>query len=159
MLGGALPRALTASFRAAAASARAGAAPQPWATGAWGATAARHRAPTCAASSPRGMSPAAGLSSSSAAAAAAAEAAPSTIIDVPPAAAGGDGSGVAAASAEGLATLEDLKFDNTFTAELPADDSEVNRPRQVRCRAGLHGLHAVGGPARLFSCCLPSPPS
>lgn len=69
------------------------------------------------------------MSSSSAAAAAAAEAAAS---DVQDASADGNGSGSLGAEVAGLKSLEDLPFDNTFTKELPADDSEDNRPRQVQ---------------------------
>ncbi|KAL4852996.1 hypothetical protein ACK3TF_005970 [Chlorella vulgaris] len=84
----------------------------------WGAAAAAPRLSTCPA--------AASMSSSSGAAAAAAAATPAAatsvlIDDVAPA-----GSSSAAAAATKLASLEDLRFDNTFTAELPADDSEAN---------------------------------
>lgn len=89
----------------------------------WGAAAAAPRLNTCP--------PAASMSSSSGAAAAAAAATPAAatsvlIDDVAPA-----GSSSAAAAATKLASLEDLRFDNTFTAELPADDSEANVPRQA----------------------------
>lgn len=69
-------------------------------------------------------SAAAGAASEAASVAASApSAAPSSVLDGTEAAASDGG--------PGLATLESLKFDNTFTAELPGDDSESNVPRQV----------------------------
>ncbi|PRW57632.1 seleno O isoform B [Chlorella sorokiniana] len=118
----------------AAASLGARPAPQPWATGAWSAAAAR-RQPTCPA--PAAMSSSSGSGSASAMAAAASPSAaglaPSTVIDVEPPAssAASTATGASSGSGAGLTTLEELQFDNTFTRELPADDSEVNRPRQV----------------------------
>lgn len=128
--------------------------PQPWATGAFGSAASRRRPDTntCAA-----MPPAAGVSSS----AAAGPAAPSAIIDSAP-----PEGGAAAASGQ-LHTLETLPFDNLFTQELPADDTDVNRPRQVRVLEAARGLrrHSGGGtgaagagPQRTPPCHRPLPP-
>lgn len=142
---GLFQRAASASFRLAtsvgrrSASAAAALGPRTgrlsWTSGAgaWGAAAARSRGATCPAA-------AAGMSSSSGPAAASAAAAepslaPSAIIDEEPAPAASGGSGSAASATThvgaGLATLEGLQFDNRFTAELPADDSEAKHPRQV----------------------------
>ncbi len=109
----------------AAASLGARQAPQPWATGAWGAAAGR-RAPTCPAPTASMSSSSGGGSASAMAAAASPSAAlaPSTIIDAEPQAssAASTATGASSGSAAGLATLEDLQFDNTFTRELPAGE-------------------------------------
>ncbi|KAL4433856.1 hypothetical protein ABPG75_000297 [Micractinium tetrahymenae] len=97
------------------------------AAAAWGASAASaassRRSRTCPAA-------AAGMSSSSASAAAEAAADAASLVasatSAPSSTLDGDANGGPA-----LATLEALKFDNTFTAELPGDHSESNVPRQV----------------------------
>lgn len=115
--------------RAAAASGSSGRALSPTCAAApWGPAASRRHSPACPA--------AAGMSSSSASAAAgAASEAASVAASAPSAAPSSVLDGTEAAASDGgpgLATLESLKFDNTFTAELPGDDSESNVPRQVR---------------------------
>lgn len=157
-------RAASASFRLAATAGRrsvTAAASGPRASrlawtsaGAWGAAAARSRGATCPAA-------AAGMSSSSGPAAASATAAdpalaPSTIIDE---------EGTAGATHNGagkLATLESLPFDNRFTAELPADDSEAKQPRQVGAGWVLAGCWVLGdelgeADASVWGVCDPRP--
>ncbi len=107
----------------------------PWGPGAFAAS--HRRSPACSAG-------AAGMSSSSASAAAGAAAEAASLAGPafsPPGSEILDGA--EAAAGEGgpaLATLETLKFDNTFTAELPGDSSESNVPRQVRGLQVAHGL-------------------
>ncbi|KAL4419101.1 hypothetical protein ABPG77_010040 [Micractinium sp. CCAP 211/92] len=98
----------------------------PWGPGA--SAASHRRSPACSAGA-AGMSSSSASAAAGAAAEAASLAAPafsppgSEILDGAEAAAGEGG--------PALATLETLKFDNTFTAELPGDSSESNVPRQV----------------------------
>ncbi|PSC69159.1 seleno O [Micractinium conductrix] len=117
LLGRALSASAGTARRATAAARRVnrGTSTAPWVTPAL-------RDGTCRAAA--GMSSSAG---SAPVAAAAAEAAP--ILDGGAAAPSSNGG--SAASAQGLRSLEDLPFDNTFTAELPGDISESNLPRQV----------------------------
>ena len=123
LLGRALSASAGTARRATAAARRVnrGTSTAPWVTPAL-------RDGTCRAAA--GMSSSAG---SAPVAAAAAEAAP--ILDGGAAAPSSNGG--SAASAQGLRSLEDLPFDNTFTAELPGDISESNLPRQVRCQPAL----------------------
>lgn len=128
--------------RAAATSSSSSSLPPTCAATPWGpgASAASHRrSPACSAGA-AGMSSSSASAAAGAAAEAASLAAPASsppgneILDGPEAAAGNGG--------PALATLETLKFDNTFTAELPGDSSESNVPRQVR---GFQGAHVLPG--------------
>lgn len=140
----------------AAASLGARQAPQPWATGAWGAAAAR-RAPTCPAPT-AAMSSSSGSGSASAMAAAAspsAALASSTIIDAEPPAssAASTATGASSGSGAGLATLEDLQFDNTFTRELPAGGRGVTWVGCGLCRCTLRLLYAAAAMLCVSAAC------